>query len=85
MALPRNHLPNLRSEHHLPSAILVAAAVAALLMSFSLQAGPRDAQWKQVDEAIAARREAGGGIAPFASACLLSEAKQGSRRMQCRR
>ena len=37
---------------HLPSAIAAVCAAALLLMSFSLQAGPRDAQWKQVEEAI---------------------------------
>ncbi len=35
-----------------PPSILAGAAAALLLMSFSLQAGPRDAQWKQVEEAI---------------------------------
>ena len=37
---------------HLPSAILVAAVASVLFMNFSLLAGPRDAQWQQVEEAI---------------------------------
>ena len=35
---------------HLPSAILVAGVAALLFMTSSLQAGPRDAQWKQVED-----------------------------------
>src|ERR1035438_6696896 len=36
----------------LPFAILVAAVASLLFMNFSLLAGPRDAQWQQVEEAI---------------------------------
>jgi uncharacterized protein YfaS (alpha-2-macroglobulin family) len=57
--LARISTPDLQLLHprpasicYLPSAILVAAVAALLLMNFSLRAGPRDAQWQQVEEAI---------------------------------
>src|ERR1019366_276124 len=37
---------------HLPSSILIACVSSLLLMNLPLQAGPRDAQWKQVEEAV---------------------------------
>src|ERR1035437_2960499 len=37
---------------HLPSSILIACIATLLLMNLPIQAGPRDEQWKQVEEAI---------------------------------
>src|ERR1035437_7704757 len=41
-----------RAIFHLPSSILIACVSSLLLMNLPLQAGPRDAQWKQVEEAV---------------------------------
>jgi hypothetical protein len=49
---PHSLRPRPSAICHLPSAILVAGVAAVLLMNFSLQAGPRDAQWQQVEDAI---------------------------------